>query len=131
MDKNDDFNRYDDFRRPDGMHRDFRGMGPYGRPGMFGIPGMYSRWVLGPGRMYKDVDLGNLALGEPHVSFFDTRKIVRESLRKKHPKMSDLKLDVLSFVQALVKHPFRKSIANASYNHENIHSVSKLFKKDY
>ena len=112
---------------------------PMGTPGRFGMPsGRYGMPGMMPyglytrrGRRFKDFDFSNFYIAQPHTNFFETRKIIRNSLRAKYPKMSDLKLNIYSFGQALIQHPYRSTVANISYNPTIIETATKQFKKYY
>ena len=112
---------------------------PYGMPGRHGMPsGRYGMPGIMPfgaytrrGRRFKDFDFSNFYIAQPHTNFFETRKIIRNSLRAKYPKMSDLKLNIYSFGKALIQHPYRSTVANISYNPTIIETATKQFKKYY
>ena len=108
---------------------------PYGpgMPGRYGMPGMMPGYgmYLRRGRRFKDINFGNLYLGQPKMSFFDTRKMLKNSLRAKYPRMSELKINIRSTAEALIKHPFRNTVANISYNPIVVDMATKKYKKYY
>ncbi len=97
-----------------------------------GAPGMMG-WVprgMLPGRM-EGIDFGRIPTGAMDVSFVDTRLIIKERLKEKYSFLPNIALNVMSFGQALYKHPFRKTIANAKYNPTKTMEYDKTLRKYY
>lgn len=101
---------------------------PYGYPrvgmGMYGMP--FRR-----GRRFKNINLGNLYIGQNDKTFSETRKVIKEEIRSKHPYMSDALVNLRSFAETLFKHPFRKSVSNAAYKPMIVDLATQKFGKYY